>query len=67
MSTQGNNSSSGGVGFMGLLTIVFIILKLCEVISWSWWWVLSPVLISTAILFVVLALAGGAYLLFKDK
>lgn len=38
-------SSSGGgagIGFIGLLTIVFITLKLCDVIDWSWWWVLSP-------------------------
>lgn len=31
-----------GIGFTGLLTIAFIVLKLCSVIDWSWWWVLSP-------------------------
>ena len=36
---------SGGIGFLGLLTIAFIVLKLCAVIDWSWWWVLSPTLI----------------------
>lgn len=41
--SNNNNSSSGGIGFLGLLTIVFIVLKLCNVIAWSWWWVLSPV------------------------
>ena len=34
---------SGGVGFFGLLTIVFITLKVTGVINWSWWLVLSPV------------------------
>ena len=43
-----------GIGFTGLLTIVFIILKLCDIIAWSWWWVLSPLWIST-ILWVILA------------
>jgi hypothetical protein len=38
-----SNSSSGGIGFTGLLTITFIVLKLCKVIDWSWWWVLSPI------------------------
>lgn len=38
-----SSSSSGGIGFFGLLTVVFITLKLCKVIDWSWWWVLSPV------------------------
>ncbi|KKL74831.1 hypothetical protein LCGC14_2060960 [marine sediment metagenome] len=44
--SNSSSSSSGGVGFIGLLTIVFIVLKLCEVINWSWWWVVSPILIS---------------------
>lgn len=39
-----NNNSSGGVGFLGMLTIVFIVLKLTHVIAWSWFWVLSPIL-----------------------
>lgn len=37
---------SGGVGFVGLLTIVFVVLKLVGVVSWPWLWVLSPVWIS---------------------
>ena len=39
-----NNASTrgGGVGFLGLLSIAFIVLKLTGVISWSWWWVLLP-------------------------
>lgn len=44
-----NNSTSGGIGFTGLLTIVFIVLKLCHVIEWSWLWVLSPIWISLII------------------
>ena len=43
---------SRGVGFGGLLTILFICLKLCDVIDWSWLWVLSP-------LWIPLALFGG--------
>ena len=39
-----NNTTTvrGGVGFFGLLTLVFIVLKLTGVISWSWGWVLAP-------------------------
>lgn len=37
-----SKTSSGGVGFAGLLTIAFIVLKLCKVIDWSWWWVTCP-------------------------
>ena len=32
----------GGIGFCGLLTIVFIVLKLIGIINWSWVWVLAP-------------------------
>ena len=53
-----SNSNNGGVGFVGLLTIVFIVLKLCKVISWSWWWVLSPIWITTGIVIGTIGLAG---------
>lgn len=49
MANSSSSSSSGGVGFVGLLTIAFIVLKLLNVIDWSWWWVLSPLWISTII------------------
>lgn len=44
-----------GVGFTDLLTLVFIVLKLCNVINWSWWWVLSPLWISFS-LFIIYVL-----------
>lgn len=46
-----NNRAAGGsgIGFAGVLTIVFIVLKLCKVINWSWIWVLSPLWISAAL------------------
>lgn len=51
-------ASSGGIGFTGLLTIVFIVLKLTHNIDWSWWWVLSPIWISIAILLACLVVAA---------
>lgn len=49
-----SSSSSSGIGFVGLLTIVFIVLKLLGKITWSWWWVLSPLWISAGLVFLVL-------------
>ena len=49
MSTQ-TATSSGGIGFVGLLTIVFIILKLTGYIDWSWWWILSPLWIMGSVI-----------------
>ena len=43
-----NTATTGGIGFFGLLTIAFIVLKLCKVISWSWVWVLAPTWIPLA-------------------
>ena len=48
-----NNNSGGGIGFVGLLQIVFIVLKLCKVIDWSWLWVLSPTWIFFSIIAVL--------------
>jgi hypothetical protein len=44
-----DSTNSGGIGFVGLLTIVFVTLKLLGYITWSWWWVLSPMWISFSI------------------
>lgn len=37
-----NENQNSGVGFWGLLALALIILKLCKVIDWSWWWVTFP-------------------------
>jgi len=51
-----SSGSSSGIGFTGLLTIVFIVLKLIGKITWSWWWVLSPVWISAILVVTLIAI-----------
>lgn len=51
-----SSSSSSGIGFTGLLTIVFIVLKLTGYITWSWFWVLSPLWISGILVFLILGI-----------
>ena len=46
-------SYTGGTNFFGLLTIVFITLKLTGYINWSWWWVLAPLWGSFALALVI--------------
>lgn len=46
------SSSSGGIGFLGALALLFIALKLTGYIDWSWWWVLAPIWIPFALLVV---------------
>ena len=50
------NSNKGGISFCGLLTIVFIVLKLIGVINWSWLWVLCPLWIGVALFILILSL-----------
>ena len=49
---------NNGVTFADVLLVVFIVLKLCGVIDWSWWWVLSPLWISVVIVGMVVILAA---------
>lgn len=58
MSNNLNNSSSGGIGFFGLLTILFIALKLTGYIAWSWWWVLAPIWIPLALVIIFFIIAA---------
>jgi hypothetical protein len=51
MSTQ-SSSSSSGIGFIGLLTLLFVGLKLTGHIAWSWFWVLSPLIFTTGVLLI---------------
>lgn len=59
--SDSKTSSSGGIGFGGLLAIVFITLKLTHVIDWSWWWVLAPLWGSLVLILGCLVL-GVAFL-----
>lgn len=60
--SKNSSSSSSGIGFTGLLTITFIVLKLIGKIDWSWWWVLSPLWIGTLLAIIILI---GVYLFIK--
>jgi len=49
-----NTYERNGVNFAGILTVLFIGLKLTNFIDWSWWWVLSPLWIPIAFVLVAL-------------
>lgn len=48
-----NKNTNNGIGFVGLLTVLFIGLKLTGVIAWSWLWVLSPIWISLLLTIII--------------
>jgi len=64
MSTKTTVTKSG-VSFGGLLMILFIALKLTNVIDWSWFWVLFPITIPLTIVVIGGAIFGIGYLIYK--
>lgn len=59
---------SGGIGFFEALGLVFIVLKLCGVIDWSWWWVLAPIWMPIALvlgIIIIFAIIVGIMSLFN--
>jgi len=58
-----SDTKSGGIGFFGVLTIVFIVLKLLGKIDWSWKWVLAPLWgsILAGIIICILVFIGYVY------
>ena len=47
------NVRRSGLGFIGTLTLIFIVLKLTKLIAWSWLWVLSPIWLSGVLMLLV--------------
>lgn len=60
-----NISTNGGIGFLGALTILFIALKLTNVIDWSWWWVLAPLWIPVAVVLGIIAIVAIVIMIVK--
>ena len=58
---KNKNVRNSGKGFISVLTLIFILLKLTNNISWSWIWVLSPIWITTILLIIIFAviMIGG--------
>lgn len=60
-----SSSSGSGVGICTVLFVVFLVLKLCNQIDWSWWWVTAPLWIPVGFvalivgIFILAAMAGG--------
>ena len=72
MSTE--DKSSGGISVCGLLGVAFVVLRLCGLIGWSWWWVTLPfwgpfavVLAMVMVVVGITALGGLCARLFTDK
>lgn len=61
-----SNNTSGGVGLTTVLFLIFLVLKLTGVITWSWWWVTAPLWIPWAVIGVII-LFGITLAMFERK
>lgn len=52
-----NKEKSDGLGFLSILTLIFVVAKLFGVIAWSWWLVFTPVLIGAGLTVLILIIA----------
>ena len=57
-----DGKTSGGINLLGMLTILFIGLKLTHNIEWSWWWVLSPTWVPLAIILMIFMIMLVAFI-----
>lgn len=62
---QGGNMKLN-IGFLQILTLIFVVLKLVGTITWSWWWVLSPLWIPASILLIIIVITTIAALIVKS-
>jgi hypothetical protein len=53
-----NTNQSNGIGVGTLLALIFMVLKLCHVITWSWWWVWAPMWIPAGVVLAIYAIIG---------
>lgn len=58
------NESSGGIGFCGLLTLLFVALKLTGYIDWSWWVVTAPMWVPLVVILalIIVGVYWGAFM-----
>lgn len=62
-----STTAKSGMSFFEVLLIVFVVLKLCKVINWSWWWVLSPFWIPLGLAIILLLISVILKLIIKSK
>ena len=59
MSKNYETTGTGGVGLCGLLFIAFLVLKLTNVINWSWWCITAPLWAPFALVILIFLVTMG--------
>lgn len=61
------SNTRGGLGFCSVLCIIFIVLKLTNLIAWSWVWVLSPLWLPIAAIILIIIVMKIIFMLQKEE
>lgn len=59
-----NSTSSGGIGFFGLMFLILMTLKLTNYIDWSWWWVTAPLWGGFALIILIILIVAIINIIF---
>lgn len=58
MSSKVHENTFIGGWYLAILSLVFVTLKLCNIVAWSWWWVLAPLWAPLSLLLLIISVAG---------
>lgn len=61
-----NKVTYNGIGLPGFMFLIFLTLKLCGIINWSWWWVTSPIWIPVSLVVIIFFIIFAIYIAFGD-
>ncbi|TGD24086.1 hypothetical protein EGT49_03870 [Companilactobacillus suantsaicola] len=67
MNSNNNETVQKGLGFSSILTLIFVVAKILNLIKWSWWLVFSPMLIALGLFILCYGTAGIVMLVKKHK
>ncbi|MDR0843042.1 MAG: hypothetical protein LBP68_06460 [Acidobacteriota bacterium] len=67
MNSYIGDGSKKGVRFFGLLFIAFLVLKLCKVIAWSWWWVTAPLWMPSLVVMIIFVFAIAMHVIIGGR
>jgi len=57
MNNNNNNTTHIGLGFLSVLTLIFVVAKILNLITWSWWLVFTSILIPIALVIVAIVVS----------
>ena len=61
MNNKNEKNKNNGLGFGTVLFLILLTLKLTNYITWSWWWITSPIWIPVALVMIISGIITISY------